>query len=443
MARGNRAQVIVIGAGLSGLTAAAELNRQGIDVIVLEASSKVGGRVNSATTSLGSHLDLGGQWIGHGHHRITALVNKAKGTTFQTFTRGLPTLARDGRTVSLFSPSVILAMIYLAFLELVSRIYVPQGWITVTVDKAIETLVPLEMARQFLRLLVAVSSTAELGLTSVYSFATAIPRSGGLLTMLGTRGGAQDTLVVESMGITTSMLASELSQNIFTDMPITSISQNQSDNVMVRTASGREFHARKVIITVPPPMLQKITFDPPLPVERTALQKNTRMGVVYKAIAVFEKPFWRDGLGGEFLILDDPACGVFDTSSPGGPGHLCFLVAGTPARQLDMLDANTRRESLLSRLAPHLGHRVLQPVDWHEKAWHSDEYCGGGYLAYATVGTTEGLLPMPHKPTNNLHWAGTETAEEHPGYLEGAIQSGERAACEVARALGGEVHSIK
>ncbi|GAB1190917.1 hypothetical protein APSETT444_000083 [Aspergillus pseudonomiae] len=442
MPRGNRAEVIVIGAGLAGLTAAAELNRQGIDVIVLEASSRIGGRVNSATTSLGSHLDLGGQWIGHGHHRIAALVNKAKGTQFQTFTRGLPTVARDGRTVSLCSPSIILSMIYLALFELVSRMYVPQSWIDVTVDKAIETLVPLEIARQFLRLLIAVSSTAELGEVSVYNFAKAIPLSGGLSTMLGTRGGAQDTLVVESMSITTSMLASEVSANILTDMPITSLSQNHNDNVMVRTASGREFHARKVIITVPPPMLKNITFDPPMPLERKALQENTRMGVVYKAIAVFEQPFWRDGLGGEFLILDDPACGVFDTSSPGGPGHLCFLVAGTPARQLDMLDSNARRDLLLSRLAPHLGHRVLQPVDWHEKAWHSDEYCGGGYLGYAIVGTTEGILPMPHEPTNNIHWAGTETAEEHPGYLEGALQSGERAAGEVARALG-KVHSIK
>ena len=161
------------------------------------------------------------------------------------------------------------------------------------------------------------------------------------------------------------------------------------------------------------------------------------MGVVYKAIAVFEQPFWREGLGGEFLVLDDPACGVFDSSSPGGPGHLCFLVAGTPARQLDTLDSSVRRDLLLSRLIPLLGHRVSQPVDWHEKAWHLDEFCGGGYLAYGIVGTSNGLLPMPHKPIKNLYWAGTETAQEHPGYLEGAVQSGERAAYEVAGTLRG------
>jgi monoamine oxidase len=439
MADGNRAQAIVIGAGLSGLTAASELTRQGIDVIVLEASSNVGGRSRSATTKLGSHLDLGGQWIGRGHDRIAALVDKARGTTYPTFSRGLPTIVRQGRTVSYLSPSVLLAMLYLTLIELVSRTYVPQGWIQLTVDKAIATWVPLEITRQLLRLLVAITSTSELSMCSVSSFVNMIPISGGLLTMFGTQGGAQDRLVVESMSIATSMLAKELSGKLWTHMPVTSITQHDTDEVTVTTASGRQFHARKVIVTVPPPMSKSITFDPPMPAYRKALQQNTRMGVVYKAIAVFEQPFWREGLGGEFLVLDDPACGVFDSSPPDGhghgPGHLCFLVAGTPARQLDTLDSDARRELLLSRLLHHLGPRVTQPVEWHEKAWHLDENCGGGYLAYPIAGTSEGLLPMPCEPVNNLHWAGTETAQEHPGYLEGAVQSGERAAHEVAVAL--------
>ncbi len=442
MPRDNRAEVIVIGAGLSGLTSAAELHRQGIDVIVLEAASNVGGRVNSVETKLGSHLDLGGQWIGRGHHRISNLVERAGGTTYKTFTRGLPVIIRNGRTMSLFSPSVFVAIFYLIFVELASRIYVPRSWITVTVDRAIATMVPLEGARQLLRLVVEIISTAELNVFSVYSIVKTLPLSGGLMAMLGTEGGAQDGLVVESMGIATSMLARELSQRILINTPVTNVSQNGTDEVTVQTASGRQFHARKVIITVPPPMLKSITFDPPMPAERKALQNNTRMGIVYKAIAVFEQPFWREGLGGEFLVLDNPTCGVFDSSPPGGPGHLCFLVAGTPAHQLDKLDSKARRELLLSRLVPHLGRRVLQPAEWHEKAWHLDEYRGGGYLAYPIVGTSEGTLPMPHEPIGSLHWAGTETAQDHPGYIEGAIQSGERAANEVAHALRG-AHAVE
>lgn len=431
----NEAQVIVVGAGLSGLTAASELQRKGISVLVLEAASRVGGRAYSVDTKLGSHIDLGGQWIGRGHHRLAALLDKAGGTSYQTYSRGLPVIVNKNRVVPIYSPSVLLAIIYLAFLELASRIYTPQSWLALTIDKAIATWVPLEVTRQLLLLIVATTSTAELDKFSLYAFLQSTRVSGGLLAMTETEGGAQDSLAVEAMGFITSWLAQNLSQKVLKDMPVTGVSQSSSGNVVLTTASGQKFHASKVIITVPPPMLKSITFDPPMPPERKALQNNTRMGIVYKALAIFEKPFWREGLGGELLVLDDPSFCVFDTTSPGGPGHLCFLVPSSPARQLDALDTQARRELLLSRLVPFLGRQVLHPVDWHEKAWHQDEYCGGGYLAFALAGTTEGLIPMPHKPVGNVHWAGTETAEEHPGYLEGAIQAGERAAQEVAHAI--------
>lgn len=152
---------------------------------------------------------------------------------YQIFSRGLPTVVRKGHTVSLFSLSVLLAALYLTLLKLASRVYVPLRWTTLSVDEAIATFIPLEIAGQLLHLLVAVLSTTELSMFSVYSFAKSIALSGGLLTMLQTQGGAQDSLVVESMGIITSMLANELAGKIFTDMPITSVSQSHGDEVCV------------------------------------------------------------------------------------------------------------------------------------------------------------------------------------------------------------------
>lgn len=159
------------------------------------------------------------------------------------------------------------------------------------------------------------------------------------------------------------------------------------------------------------------------------------MGSVYKAIAVYETPFWRDGKGGEFIVLDGPGSAVFDSTAPGGPGHLCVLVGGRAARGLDGLDAAGRRSAVLGPLTAHLGPEVLAPVDWHEKSWHLDEFAGGGYVALPQPGTTEGFLPMPCAPVGDIHWGGSETASGHPGYLDGAIEAGERAAAEVLRAL--------
>ncbi|GAA1215069.1 FAD-dependent oxidoreductase [Mycolicibacterium alvei] len=78
---------------------------------------------------------------------------------------------------------------------------------------------------------------------------------------------------------------------------------------------------------------------------------------------------------------------------------------------------------------------MLQPVSWHEKSWQTDEYVGGGYMALPIGGFLEGLLPLPSAPVGNIHWAGTETARDHPGYIEGAIESGLRVAQEVVQEL--------
>jgi monoamine oxidase len=66
---------------------------------------------------------------------------------------------------------------------------------------------------------------------------------------------------------------------------------------------------------------------------------------------------------------------------------------------------------------------------------HLDEFAGGGYIALPNPGTTDGLVPMSSVPIGDIHWAGSETASDHPGYLDGAIEAGERAATEVIEAL--------
>jgi len=77
----------------------------------------------------------------------------------------------------------------------------------------------------------------------------------------------------------------------------------------------------------------------------------------------------------------------------------------------------------------------MKPADWHEKSWHLDPYAGGGYLALPECGAGQDELPMAAEPVGHLHLAGSETATDHPGYLDGAIEAGERAASEVIAAL--------
>jgi monoamine oxidase len=425
-------RVVVVGAGLAGLTAARELDRRGVDVIVLEAADRVGGRAMSETSALGSRLDLGGQWIGRGHHRVSALARDLGETEFRMHTTAMPVVVDGARRVSPVSIPVLTAAGALLGVALLVLVGVPRRWRTTTIHAWLQR-VPGRTARRLIEVAALVSWTADLDRVTVHSMTTMIRRQGGLRTMLSTDGGAQESLLVEGAGTLAERLAAGLGDRVRTGTPVRSIHRDDA-GVTVHTDT-EQIAAAKVIVTVPPPMAAHIAHDPALPDARRALERDTFMGTVYKAIAVYDRPFWRDRRGGEFVVLGSPGGVVFDTTAPDGPGHLCFLASGADARALDAFDPDERVRAVLAPLAAHVGAEVLHPASWHEKSWHRDEFVGGGYMALPEPTAAAAAYPMSATPVGHVHWAGTETAQDHPGYLDGAIESGHRVAREVAALL--------
>ncbi|MGW4533500.1 flavin monoamine oxidase family protein [Nocardia sp. NPDC004340] len=425
-------RVAVIGAGMAGLVAARELHRQGIGVLVLESAARPGGRVLAETTVLGSRVDLGGQWIGHGHHRFEKLAAELGTDVFAMRTPARPVIAEGGAALGQWGRDAMAANMTLLIWETVSRLRTPRSWKRQSVQSWLRRI-PGRRARRLMEVLVSVSTTADLDRFSMYALLDMVRYQGGLATMVSTAGGAQESLVTQAAGTLAERLADELDGKIVFDSPVTALHRDAT-GVTIHSASGT-YRAEKVIVTVPPPMAARITHQPPLPADRIRLQDNTYMGSVYKAIAVFERPFWRERADAEMIVLTEPGMAVFDTSPPDGPGHLCVLVAGPEARDLGELGPDARRSTILGPIADRLGSEVLEPRGWHEKAWHQDVHAGGGYSALPSIGHDEGYFPHPAEPTGPIHWSGTETAREHAGYIEGAIESGERAAHEVIAAL--------
>lgn len=421
--------VVVVGAGLSGLIAARELRRRGIDVVVLEAADRAGGRSLAETSVLGSRLDLGGQWIGHDHHRLSALADELGTTRYVMHTARVPAIVAGGRSLRLWSPTMATAVVALLLVQLVrimGRADRSGSSVTSWLDK-----VP-GRARRLLEVVALVSWTDDLDRISVRSMLTMIRRQHGLVTMLSTKGGAQDSLIVEGAGTLVESLADELGSALRLAHPVSAIQRDDS-GVTARTAAA-DFRADFAIVAVPPPMAARIRHEPELPDARATIERNSHMGIVYKAIAVYPEPFWRASGSAEMIMMDDPGCGVFDSSPPGGPGHLCVLVGGREALVLDQLSSSDRKDKILSALAGQLGPGVLDPAGWHEKSWHLDPHAGGGYLALPDL-EADFDIPMSVDPVGRVHWAGSELAEDHPGYLDGAIEAGERAAREVAARL--------
>lgn len=422
------AEVVVVGAGIAGLTAADALHRRGIDVIVLEAADRVGGRVLVETTALGSAVDLGGQWIGKGHHRFETLAAELGATQFPMRSPKSPLVVDDVGPIGPASPVALTAIAALLGVELASHLPAREK-LNSTPLRQWQNRIPSARARRILDVVTAVTCCADTDELSVMAFLELIRFQGGLTTMLKSAGGAQDSLLVEGAGSLADRLADRLGDRVHLDHPVTEIDQD-GGNVTVATPTAR-ITASKVVITVPPPSAARIAFRPALPDNRIRLQHNTRMGAVYKALAVYERPFWRDRGDAETILVGGTKSAVFDSSPPDGPGHLTLLAGGSEARRLGAMSVDDRKTLLLGHLEPILGAQVQRTAGWHDKAWQHDEFVGGGYAALPVIGTREGFFPVEHTPMGSIHWAGTETAAEHAGYIEGAIESAHRVAAEV------------
>jgi monoamine oxidase len=112
---------------------------------------------------------------------------------------------------------------------------------------------------------------------------------------------------------------------------------------------------------------------------------------------------------------------------------VCFLE-GDAARVFGRLDAAERRRAVLASLGGYLGPRAAQPVDYVEQDWSAEQWTRGCYGAHMPPGAITRFGPVLREPVGRIHWAGTETATEWSGYMDGALTSGERAAAEVLTA---------
>ncbi|HZJ29236.1 MAG TPA: FAD-dependent oxidoreductase, partial [Solirubrobacterales bacterium] len=170
--------------------------------------------------------------------------------------------------------------------------------------------------------------------------------------------------------------------------------------------------------------------------DRLRLAEAMRPGLLCKCLAVYEQPFWRqDGLSGEAVADADPVTLTFDATPPGGgPGVLIGFVGGPEAERFVKQDPDERRAAVIACLADLFGPRAAEPLRYLEQLWPLEEWSGGGPTGNFAPGGWTGpgrALRRPHGP---VHWAGTETATVWSGYMEGALQSGERVAAEVRTA---------
>lgn len=438
--------VIVVGAGFAGLKAALTLKLAGKRVRVLEARDRVGGR-SMAGEICGQVIDLGGQWVGPEQHLLLAEARALGVATYPQYTRGASLLSRQGKVSSYHGDIPKLPVLSLLELGLLERRWqremrsLPQDapwvaarageWDAESIESWLCKHVRSAGARDFARTLTRAVLCAEPRQVSYLCFLNYLRQGRGLDSLIGTEGGAQQDKFVGGAWQIAQRMAERLARDIVLEAPVLAVEQDD-DGVTV-IARGERHHARHLIMAVPPLLASRIHFNAALPSKRNALNERMPMGSVIKIHIAYERPFWRQrGLNGAVVSTDRHFNVVFDQSlSDDGLGVLVGFIDADHAIAVSALGDEARRQLVVNDLVHYFGPEAAQPLAIVEQDWTRETWSRGCYVAHTAPGVMTSFGDIIREPCGRIHWAGTETATEWTGYLDGALQSGLRAAEEV------------
>ncbi|CAM3977940.1 flavin monoamine oxidase family protein [Nocardiopsis tropica] len=437
---------IVVGAGLSGLTAADDLRRTGADVCVVEARDRIGGRILTRRSRSGAPVEMGAAFVGPRQYEIQVLARRHGlalkptwddgvhlgqfGGAVRTWRGGLPFIG------PLNSAS---ALAGIALMNRLSRQITPERpWSSkragsldaLSVEEWLAGLPLPHESRALLTTSLRSIFAADLAEISLLHALTCIRSADGFRNYMRASG-KQQLRFADGASSLCDALAEPLRSSIRLSEPVRAITSGSS--VTVWTDRG-EIVAPRVIVAIPPRHVGQIDYTPVLSDTRQRVLHDFTDGQVLKYHLLYREPFWRTrNLSGKSMSHDGLVTMTFDHSTE-DEGTLVAFVVGAHARRLLHLPQQERVSAVTHALVDRFGDEVRSPVESLVHEWNEDPWSSGCFAGFLPPGSWTSHPTEPAAPHGRIHFAGTETATRYFGAMEGAVTAGQRAAREVLAA---------
>ncbi|MCB0101776.1 MAG: FAD-dependent oxidoreductase [Anaerolineales bacterium] len=420
-----KTEVLVLGAGISGLAAARTLMGDDWDVIVLEARDRVGGRIWTDTT-LGVPLDMGASWIhGESGNPITELAKQFGVKTTPTDDENAIVFKADGSEMS----DVEWAKLETLFEEVYAEVEAMQE--DTDDDMPLQTAFDTALAEFDL-------SADQLRQLNYYAYlATALeygadPKDLSLWEWdQDEEFGGNEVIFPGGYNQITNGLAQGL--DIRLGIEVKAIRYG-NDGVEVETSAG-VFMAEKAVVTFPLGVLKQgvIKFEPPLPSSKRDAISRLGMGLLSKVYLKFPEAFWDEDVETISYIGDRLGewCDWLSFAPFTGEPILMAFHGGDKGVALEKLsDAEISAEAMKA-LRAMFGDDIPEPVGMLVSRWSRDPYSFGAYSYIPPFASGEDHEALFEPVDGVLYFAGEATSRQYPSTVHGAYLSGVAAAEEI------------